>query len=466
MNARPDTFIYRADKFIRRHWIGAISATVVVVSILAALGVSVWQTVIAQRERSKAQVRFNQVRKLAKTVLFDYHDNVAKLPGSTALREQMVKDSLSYLSVLSAESGNDADLQIEIAAAYDKVGDVQGNPYVANLGDVNGALNSYRKSLAIREELLIASPANLEVRRGLIKSHENIGDIHWTIGDHKLALDSYQKGNDLFLALEAKGLANDTDRFNHAKIEHRIGATFLVTGNSIRALEGFTKSLMIYESLQQSKVFEHRLIQSRIAIAKFKIGDAFYDQDSYGSALANYMAAASAFEDELAETQRKDVKVKRMFALSMSRVADALSKLKRLDEAQREIGKAIEIQQDISKADPQNVQILGELSSCFGLQAYIFGEMNLKERAIETFRKSIEIGSELIKNNSKWEDVKGDLSVTHLNHGELLLKAGRTDDAVQNFKRVRELLDTEALRSEQKKVLARANEHIEKLSGN
>src|SRR6185295_14907348 len=94
---------------------------------------TLWQAHVARRERDKAEIRFNQVRKLANAVLFDYHDDIENLPGSTPVREKMVKDALEYLDNLSGESGADFTLQRELASAYEKVGDVQGSPSRANL---------------------------------------------------------------------------------------------------------------------------------------------------------------------------------------------------------------------------------------------------------------------------------------------------------------------------------------------
>ena len=44
-----------------------------------------------------------------------------------------------------------ASLRRELAEAYQKVGDVQGNPFMPNLGDVKGALASYEKAIALLE---------------------------------------------------------------------------------------------------------------------------------------------------------------------------------------------------------------------------------------------------------------------------------------------------------------------------
>jgi hypothetical protein len=110
-----------------------------------------WQARVARIERTKAEQRFNEVRKLANSYLFEFHDAIENLPGSTAARALLVRRALEYLDSLAREAGGDLSLQREVAMAYLKVGNVQGNPRNANLGDTAGALESYRKALAIAE---------------------------------------------------------------------------------------------------------------------------------------------------------------------------------------------------------------------------------------------------------------------------------------------------------------------------
>ena len=139
VSARKDTVGYRAGRFVHRHPWGIASAALVLVTLISA-------TAITARQARIAEQRFNQVRTLANAVLFDYHDAIAALPGSTPIRERMVKDALRYLDTLSAESSGDATLQRELASAYEKVGDVQGSPSRANLGNFAGALASHGKA--------------------------------------------------------------------------------------------------------------------------------------------------------------------------------------------------------------------------------------------------------------------------------------------------------------------------------
>jgi hypothetical protein len=69
--------------------------------------------------------RVAQVRKLSNTFLFDFHDEIRHLPGSTKAREKVLKTALEYLDSLAREAEEDADLQIELADAYLRLGQAQ-----------------------------------------------------------------------------------------------------------------------------------------------------------------------------------------------------------------------------------------------------------------------------------------------------------------------------------------------------
>ena len=59
-------------------------------------------------------------------------------------RRALVQTALTYLENLQADAAGDPGLSKELAAAYAKVGRVQGHPLAANLGDPAAALQSYR----------------------------------------------------------------------------------------------------------------------------------------------------------------------------------------------------------------------------------------------------------------------------------------------------------------------------------
>src|SRR5262245_53176074 len=140
VRARRGTFAYRASKFARRHRLALATAAFAALAVAAGIVVTVREARRARLAEASAKRRFDDVRALANSFLFELHDEIRDLPGSTKARSLLVRHALDYLDRLSRESTGDRTLRRELADAYLRVGDVQGNPYQANLGDVPGAL--------------------------------------------------------------------------------------------------------------------------------------------------------------------------------------------------------------------------------------------------------------------------------------------------------------------------------------
>jgi len=66
---------------------------------------------VARTEKARAERRFNDVHQLANSFLFQFHDAIKDLPGSTPARKLVVEKARQYLDSLAKEAGNDASLQ-------------------------------------------------------------------------------------------------------------------------------------------------------------------------------------------------------------------------------------------------------------------------------------------------------------------------------------------------------------------
>lgn len=153
VRARPDTWRYRTAKFVGRNKTSVAVGALVLVALMSAGLVAVWQARRAIYHAAQSERRFNDVRSLAHSFLFEFHDAIRDLPGSTPARRLLVTRALEYLDGLARESGGDNALRRELAQAYIQVGDVQGQPNRPNLGDTTGALASYRRAADIVETL-------------------------------------------------------------------------------------------------------------------------------------------------------------------------------------------------------------------------------------------------------------------------------------------------------------------------
>jgi tetratricopeptide (TPR) repeat protein len=168
--ASPDSLRYRAGKFVARHRVAVAATAALVVAIVAGVGATVWQARVAERERGRAERQFNAVRGLAQSVLGELHDAVQELPGSTKAREILLRRGTEYLDALANEAGADALLARDVADGYLRLATVQGAAGLANLGDRDGALATYRKAIAMLEPLAAEAGSRLDDRMKLANS--------------------------------------------------------------------------------------------------------------------------------------------------------------------------------------------------------------------------------------------------------------------------------------------------------
>jgi non-specific serine/threonine protein kinase/serine/threonine-protein kinase len=120
--AHGDALGYRASKFVRRHAAAVVAGCFALLCLLAAMAGIAWEARIAHAQKIRAEQRFNDVRKIANSFLFEFHDSIQNIPGTLKARQLIVKRALEYLDSLARDAGDDRALQAELAAAYDKVG--------------------------------------------------------------------------------------------------------------------------------------------------------------------------------------------------------------------------------------------------------------------------------------------------------------------------------------------------------
>ncbi len=263
--AQPDTFSYRSGKFLRRNRLAVSAAALLFLTLVGGVVATAWQarraTIQEHRaraEQARAERRFNDVRKLANSVLFDYHDAIKDLPGATKVRERLVKDALNYLDSLAAEAHGDPALQRELAAAYERVGDVRGGVSGGNLGDLAGALESYTKALRIRETLLALNPSDIQARRDLAGSRQKIGERLVDTGETSNGLEHLRKARTLYLDLIREEPADDDLQLKFADTCNKLGSALKSRGDLDGAIEQFRAALAICERLAVNNPREQR----------------------------------------------------------------------------------------------------------------------------------------------------------------------------------------------------------------
>ncbi len=181
VRARPDTLAYRAAAFVRRHTAGVAATVLVALALVGGLAAATHQARIAER-------RVASLRALSNTLLSDVHDGIRDLPGATPARRTLVASALGYLDALYREGRTEPALQFDLAAAFEQIGEVQGNPHYTNLGDLEGATESYRRAFELRAALWARDSTDDRLRQALANSYGHLAVVlGWRGGDDDVA---------------------------------------------------------------------------------------------------------------------------------------------------------------------------------------------------------------------------------------------------------------------------------------
>lgn len=206
VRARPDTLHYRATKFVGRNRVGVIAASLVLCALLVGMTTSVWQARVAQAERARAENRFHDMRRLTSALVTELNDEIERSP--TRARMLLAARASEYLNIMAQEAGDDRSLARELAIVHLKLGDIQGQPYRSNLGDIEEALTNYRQAMRLLESLSVSDTMDGETQSALATVYERIGRILWRQGERPMAREYKERALRMREALLASDPSN------------------------------------------------------------------------------------------------------------------------------------------------------------------------------------------------------------------------------------------------------------------
>ncbi len=186
--ARSGTARYRAARFLGRHRTLAIGTAAAALVLGVGVAAMAHQAAVARAESARANTGVDEEMKLAHLLLFDYFDELRKIPGSTGAQRQAVTQALDYLDRLSATTPR-ADVSLETVRAYTAMGTLLGSPYYQNLGDAEGALRTLQKALPLAASLTRSDPGNVLYQQAQTGVQMALGQVYMGSGKAKLAVD-------------------------------------------------------------------------------------------------------------------------------------------------------------------------------------------------------------------------------------------------------------------------------------
>jgi serine/threonine protein kinase len=464
--ASPPSRAYRVRKYVRRHRIGVLASAAVAAALVFGFAATAWEASVArgeraqalaqkalaersnreaqaergraevqaeharmqqtaaEREKSLAESRLDDVRSLADSMLFSLDDQVRDLPGSTPAREALTRIGMQYLSKVSEQAAGDDRLQQQLAAAYLKLGDLQGQPGAANIREMDAARQSYGRAITILNPLLHAHPDNADARQFLTLATLRQAQLEESEEAQNDGLARARKMAEQEVArdparLEAQSdlaevLLAETDSYCLLCNRTEQEVLPLRTGEYVRrALEIRRKILVRNPGSSRAK--------RELARAQTSLGDLLRG-DGDPQALLWFDKAATALDD-LIRQEPANVQYKRDRAEALALSAWSLSEVGHTDESVERLRQAVAIQQQLASDDPGNTALRRSLSlylRWLGNNLYTAG--NTSPEVSDYFNQSLTELQKLAADQPDNPDIQRDLASWHCKIGDYLTR--------------------------------------------
>lgn len=361
VKARRDTFSYRSGKFLKRHKASVGAAALVVLSLVGGIFATARQARIAEAEHARAERRLEDVRKLAGSFLFEFHDAIATLPGSTPARELVVRRALEYLGTLAKEASGDPVAESDLADAYERLAEVEGGGSGPNLGDTKGAITSERTALAIRVALAERSGAGARERESLAVSHGILS---------KLLLKSWEleaareEGRKAVALLEEIGRTDASPRIllRLGGTYHNVGLLEDLLDRRSEALATLGRSTAAYTAAVAARPGDPDARRG-LALATFERASVYSHAGDSAAARAEAEKAVATYES-LVASDPGNPRLKMDLAMALHDLGEYSSALGSLRDSVAGHRKALALVEELAAADPRDARARVAVAYC------------------------------------------------------------------------------------------------------
>lgn len=426
--AHPPTALYQFKKLILRHRLPvAFAATVIV--LLAVFGtVATVLAVRLDRQRQTAEQRFDELRTLTNSLMFDVHDAVSPLNGALPARELIVETGLQYLDTLANEAHGNRPLQLECAAGYFRIAKLHGDPNGEYMGKTERALASCRQGLKIIEPLIHAHPNDCDIQTHAGNGYRIMGNLLGAAGRTSEAIEYYEKA---IVMRECDFETADVgfERVSGLAKVHSDFATCLERADRFKEAE--TQFEIVIDLITDYLIRQpnDQTAQLRLANTLAAIGHVLVQQGNMQEAmepLENAVTSLQSFVDDITDqknTRRSLVVTK----TALGRVYAATGEIEKGREA---FEWAIDAHRDMIKDDPSNVTNYRDLSSVHLFLGRLLDASGDTEGALQQFEQMIDIRSSLVEDDPDSTLTKRELAVAMDTTGTALRKLDRFDEAL------------------------------------
>ncbi len=389
VRARPEAFAYFAQRFVRRHRLPVALALLATAALVTGTLVAVAQArraLAAQRNeseaRAQAEERYAAVRKLATVLVFDAHDAIRNLPGSTAAREMLADAAAQQLDQLARGAAGDRELERELARAYVRLGDALGRPVEANLGRTNEARERYRTALDLADrdsdDLALRTWARTQLADLLLYESRT---------DEATAL--YEEALELRTRLDERAPREWALHPPLGYLHGQLSDVRTRQGRHEEAAEHAHQALEQSERALAEAPLESAWIES-LAMSRQRLASLDLSRRQIDSALKHLELAGAAIEP-LAAQPGVSARVRQRAAQIAGEHGQALARANRSEAALERARRAVALHRELIADDPRSAAFRDDLAVALRRLGALEAGAGARERAVASLEEALSL---------------------------------------------------------------------------
>ena len=401
VTAHPQPWWRRSAQYVRRHKTQSLAIASVLLSIFAGSAVAVGYARVAARHRQVAESRAREGRQFAHSVVFELQDAIAHLPGSTRARAVLVERALQYLRNLEASGPANRDLEIELAAAYTRIGEVQGNPNGAHLGDTKGAIESQRRARQLALDVLRSYPGDSEAEDILVDADERLLLLADWQGEQVQGRALWQEG----LAIRRRHAALHPEDAELAAQVRKMEAGDLIRQRKwSEALAAYQRLAAIDSDILATQP-RNSGVGNRLATTYHNAARCWKELNQWDNALSCYREAARMDEARLLVLP-VDTEVQASLSFDLVEAGWVEYRLSRFRDAIADYERALAIQERLAAADPDDILMRLEAAKLLNTAAPAYEAAGERAKAIRILMTSGERLEAALASDPENEDTR------------------------------------------------------------